>query len=98
MATIEEVVQLAHEEAIQEWAEAIARVLEQHEGRATLQTLIDESEVGEGRRSLEWVEVVLGSLLSQEPGFRLQGGKEFYGESDRVWVQHQISNDLYVGN
>ncbi|MEO0942667.1 MAG: hypothetical protein AAFY30_14045 [Cyanobacteria bacterium J06642_12] len=86
ISTMEEVIQLAHEEAIQEWGEAIARVLERNEGKATIQMLVEESEVGEGKRSLEWVEVVLGSLLSQKPGFRLLGGKEFYGESDRVWV------------
>ncbi|MEM6448527.1 MAG: hypothetical protein AAF704_18470 [Cyanobacteria bacterium P01_D01_bin.123] len=88
IATMEQVVQLAHEEAIQAWAEAIARVLERYEGKATIQRLCDESsEVGEGRRSLVWVEVVLGCLLSHEPEFRLLRAEEFCGKSDRVWIQ-----------
>ncbi|MEM6448129.1 MAG: hypothetical protein AAF704_16425 [Cyanobacteria bacterium P01_D01_bin.123] len=87
ISTMEEVVQLAHEESIQEWAEAIARVLEHHKGEATLQTLCKESRVGEDKRSLVWVEAILGCLLSHEPGFRLLRAEEFYGRSDRVWIQ-----------
>ena len=72
--------------------EAIARVLEHHEGKVTLQILIDESEIGRERRLLKWVEVVLGSLLSQDPGFRLLGGRSFMGRAIRFrqdFAQHR---------